>query len=195
METILSKRKSGLAGIVGPAIAFLLISISILLRPEFSLPDNALSDLGAVGSSNNLIFNTGMVLSGLFGFIFSTSLPSLSNGKIGLVGSLFLMGGTASLMLIGIFPSGTSPHMEVSIGFFLLSAIGIIVTGIDQLLERSTRSWGVFSLSIALLGISSLILLYTIPYDLGAAIPELIGSITISEFIVVFGGRLYFSES
>jgi len=48
---------AGMCGILGPIIAFGSIATSVLLHPWFSWADNALSDLGAIGTSYNRVFN------------------------------------------------------------------------------------------------------------------------------------------
>ena len=190
MENPISKKLAGTSGVLGPVIAIIFIAISISLNPWFSWPDNALSDLGAIGESYNLIYNFGLIVSGIAGILLTGRLPSITNKKIGWIGTVVFGAGMFSLILIGVFPSGTSPHVTVSWAFFLLAAIGIIIIGIDQLWNSRSRPWGVFCLSIVFLAITSVILIDTIPYDLGAAIPEAIGAISISEFSISFGGRL-----
>lgn len=122
--------------------------------------------------------------------MFTLGLPRLVSGRTGLVGAAILGTGMISLILIGTFPSGTSPHGTVSVGFYALSLVGLMVLGMDQLRERSERAWGAFILSILGLALAAVWFLSTIPYNLGAAIPEIIGAIAISEFSIVFGTRL-----
>ncbi len=190
MENPIPKRWAGAWGILGPSIAFFFIALSIQLNPWFSWPDNALSDLGAIGESYNYVYNLGMVLSGIGGALFSTGLPRLTNNKIGLAGTAVFGAGMLSLALVGVFPSGTSPHVTVSLAFFGLATLGITIVGVDQLFDENTGPWGAFSMSIVVLGVASVVLIETIPYGLGAAIPEMIGAVAISEFSICFGARL-----
>lgn len=80
--------------------------------------------------------------------------------------------------------------MSVSQGFFLFCYLGMMVTGVDQLRESSGRLWGVFILAIVGFALASVMLVRTIPYDLGAVIPETTVAIAFSEFSIVFGVRL-----
>ncbi|MEA1904667.1 MAG: DUF998 domain-containing protein [Candidatus Hadarchaeota archaeon] len=186
----ISARTAGLCGILGPLIAFGAIATSIHLHPWFSWADNALSDLGATGTSYNMVFNLGLIAAGIAGLVFMLGLPRLVSRRAGLAGVIILGAGMISLILIGVFPSGTSPHGPVSVSFYALSLVGLVVLGVDQLRERSERAWGAFILSIVGLALAAIGFCNTIPYELGAAIPEIIGAIAILEFSVVFGARL-----
>lgn len=185
-----SRKVAGLCGIISPIIAASFIAISILLHPWFSWADNALSDLGALGVQYNFIFNLGLVLSGLAGHLFAWGLPALMDRKVGLGGDVLFGFGTVLLVLTGVFPEGTSPHKTVSVAFYGLSAIAVLTIGIDQLRDKSEREWGIYLLSVIGLALVGLVLITTIPYKLGAAIPEVIGAVVISEFSMVFGARL-----
>lgn len=189
MTRMISRKTSGFCGILGPILALLFIFLSIHLHSWFSWPDNALSDLGALETSHNWIFNLGLVLSGTAGSVFSLGLLRSLDRKVGIGGAIVFGVGMFFLILIGIFPSGTSPHVSVSIAFYSLCAIGMLIVGVDQLRVKSDRIWGVFTLSVVFLAIGSLILIRTIPYELGAAIPEVIGAIAISEFSISYGAR------
>lgn len=189
MTRMISRKTSGLCGILGPILALLFIFLSIHLHSWFSWPDNALSDLGALETSHNWIFNLGLVLSGTAGSIFSLGLLRSLDRKVGVGGAIVFGVGMFFLILIGIFPSGTSPHVSVSTAFYSLCAIGMLIVGVDQLRVKSDRIWGVFTLSVVFLAIGSLILIRTIPCELGAAIPEVIGAIAISEFSISHGAR------
>lgn len=190
MTDLIPLRVSGYFGFLGPLIAVIAIIASILIHPWFEWADNALSDLGAIGTSYNIIFNLGLVLSGVSGFIFSLGIPEIVEEWLGRLGACVLVAAMFTLCLIGIFPSGTSPHMLVSISFFALFALAIFLIGIDQFLEEHTRPWGIFCISILILALTSLGLISRIPYDLGAAIPEVIGITVIAEFSIAFGYRL-----
>jgi hypothetical membrane protein len=137
-----------------------------------------------------MVFNLGLIAAGIAGLVFTLGLPRLVSRRVGLAGVAIFGAGMISLIMIGVFPSGTSPHGTVSVAFYALSLVGLVVLGVDQLRERSERAWGAFILSILGLAMAAIGFCNTIPYDLGAAIPEIIGAIAILEFSVVFGARL-----
>lgn len=186
----ISRKKSGLCGILTPVVALFFISVSILLHPWFRWADNALSDLGALDTSHSLLYNMGMVTTGIMGLLFTVNLPQLMNGKVGKAGVLIFAFGLVSLILVGVFPSGTAPHVTVSWAFFILCAVGLPIIGVDQL-TSSQWAWGAFVLSLVITGLLAVSLVNTIPYEIGAAIPEAIGALTFSEFSITFGIRLF----
>lgn len=199
-----SLRAAGFCGIVAPIIAIVFIGAAISIHPWFSFADNALSDLGAIGTSKSYVFNIGLILTGIFGLVFALGLVQFSDRKLGQIAAAIFGVGTFSLILIGIFPEGMSLHYPVSIGFFALAALGILVEGIDQLRNPSSRSWGVLIVCILILAGASTALTSTIPYDFSQelvhrtsdslsfpiAITEIIGSIVYGEFTIVFGARM-----
>jgi|Deesub1362A_J573_1020465.scaffolds.fasta_scaffold00018_213 hypothetical membrane protein len=183
-------KTSGACGILAPFIALSSISLSIYLHPWFRWADNALSDLGAIGVPYNFIFNLGLILTGILGVIFTFGLATLISRKMWILGVGFFGAGMVSLAFIGVFPEGIFLHKHVSIAFYLLSLIGMILMGADLLRVRSERVWGLFVLSIVILALTAITLLTTIPYPLGVAIPEIIGAIAFCEFSIGFGARL-----
>lgn len=189
----LTPKLSGISGILAPSIGSLMISLTILLHPDFQWADYALSDLGAVGTSYNYLFNFGLIVAAIFGILFTINLWRLRNTFLGLVGELTFFLGFLFLILIGVFPSGTAPHGVVSYGFFILCTVGLVVLGIDQLFA-SSWIWGAYVLSLVASGLSSLLLVNTIPYPLGAAIPEVIGVVAFGQFSIVYGIRLLYKR-
>lgn len=200
----ISDRKAGLSSILGPIVAVISISAAILIHPWFSFADNALSDLGAIGTSHNYVFNIGLILTGIFGLIFTLGLIRFLDRNMGKVAATIFGAGTVSLILIGIFPEGTAIHLFVSLGFFGLAALGILIVGIDQLRDQASRPWGIMILCLLILAGASIALTSTIPYDFlqglvhkpsvnfgfPIAISETIGSIVYGEFTIVFGARM-----
>jgi len=186
------KSIQGVCGILAPAVAFTSIISSILLHPWFSFPHNALSDLGAVGTPYNAIFNLGLVITGVLSLIFMPGLRTLLHGAVGKIGGVVLSAGLLSLILIGVFPEGTFPHWYVSVGFFVFSATGITLIGTDQALTRAARPWGVLVLSLVALALVSVSLIWTID-GIKPAIPETIGAFVFSEFSLIFAARLLLS--
>jgi hypothetical membrane protein len=192
VEELIPEEIAGACGLVSPFIAYGFIIIAILIHPWFSWADNALSDLGAVNTTYNSIFNLGLIIAGVLGFIFMMGTIRLADEIIGKIGITIFGAGMVSLILIGVFPSGTSPHYVVSLLFFGLTATGLVMFSIDQLWDLTEPVWGSIVLSSVILSGISVWLVYTIPYDLGAAIPEFIGTIPTMHFAIVFGARLYF---
>jgi hypothetical membrane protein len=92
--------------------------------------------------------------------------------------------GVLSLLLIGVFPEGTPLHLPASLGFFLLSSIGMLLKGIDELRER--LKFGMFTILLFCTGwVLAVIALNSFK---GVAIPELIGAIAISIWVYAYLG-------
>jgi hypothetical membrane protein len=185
-----SDRSAGACGILAPVVAFAAIASSILMHPWFRWADNALSDLGALKTPYNFVFNSGLIAAGLLFLIFLSGFQRQINRWLGRVGVIFWYASAISLVMIGVFPSGTSPHQTVSEAFYGLGLLAFITLGIDQLREREGRVWGALIMSVMVVALVSVSLLTTIPYKLGAAIPELIGAVAFSEFSIIFGAKL-----
>lgn len=192
IEELVPEEIAGLCGMVTPIVAYVFILIAIAIHPWFTWADNALSDLGAVDTAYNNIFNFGMIVSGLLGVIFALGMFREVEEKLGVLGMGIFLAGMIFLVLLGVFPSGTSPHMAISIMFFIYSGVGIILFGVDQLWDFAEPVWGIFALASVIPLLAAITIIYSIPYDLGYAIPEFLGTIPIMQFSLVFGSKLYF---
>lgn len=193
IEDIIPEEFAGACGIAAPFIAYIFIGISILINGWFRWADHALSDLGGIEASYNNVFNFGIMVAGMAGLIFAMGIFRYSESAVGGVGTLLFLLGMVSLILVGIFPLGTSPHYYVSVLFFVLCAIGMVLIGLDQIWDLSEPIWGVFILSsVGLTILNVLLLYYAIPYELGPAIPEFVGTIPIMLLSLVWGARLLY---
>ena len=67
-------RIAGLCGVLGPVLAFVFISVSVVLHPWVSWVENALSDLGALGVSFSFVYNVGLVVTGFVFVLFGVRL-------------------------------------------------------------------------------------------------------------------------
>ncbi|MEM3382544.1 MAG: DUF998 domain-containing protein [Nitrososphaerales archaeon] len=177
-------------GILTPVLALLSISISIALSPWFSWTNNALSDLGV--SSVALIFNAGLIMSGIFASFFSISLAILNRkNSIRFVGSITLFLSSLSLIGVGFFSESFGlVHFYFSVAFFTLLIISLIIFGVHFTLNMSTRLLGAFTL---LFGIISLIfwIIWAITHSSGVAIPEIINTVLASSWIVMLSIKMY----
>jgi hypothetical membrane protein len=71
--------------------------------------------------------------------------------KLESMGSSFIFIAGIFLILIGIYPSGTDPHVFVSTWFFLQADLAIIVWGLG-LIYRNARNIGYFFTAMGILG-------------------------------------------
>ncbi len=129
----------GIFGLVGPAIAYASIFLSISLTPSFDWSTGALSDLG-IGDAA-VIFNAGMVTAGALVFVFSIRLLSAMGKRLqGKAGCILIMLSSANLALTGIFTENSEPlHMVVSSLFFLLAILGSFLVGLEFIYKKEKR--------------------------------------------------------
>ncbi|MHA1505798.1 MAG: DUF998 domain-containing protein [Candidatus Asgardarchaeia archaeon] len=173
-------RKLSIFGILLPIVAFGSIGLAIYTHPWFSFTRNALSDLGAIWVPDNYIFNLGLIATGLMGIPFFFALFYYFDGPIGKLGSIVFFIAILSLISIGLFPEGTSMHYLVSVSFFMLSLVALLMMSISLMMK--SRKLGLF-LFFEMLFSAALSL---IPRWPAIAIPETIGSIGICVWVATF---------
>ncbi|MFO8110290.1 MAG: DUF998 domain-containing protein [Thermoplasmata archaeon] len=194
IEDLVPEEVGGICGMIAPVIAYIFIGIAILInRSWFSWSQNALSDLGGPEASYANVFNMGLVVTGIIGFLFAMAIFRFIESKIGVAGVSLFTASMIFFLLIGIFPEGTSFHFYIAIAFYILAIVGVTLIGVDQLIDWTEPIWGVLFISITILSLVSVWLVHSIPYDnLGLAIPEFMGSIPIMILSLVWGARLFF---
>ncbi len=122
-------------GLLSFAVSYIFIAWSVSVNPWFSLFRNALSDLGRVGLDTAYIFNTGLVLAALISLTYLPCLLAFFNSRIGhMTVGVFLVA-VFHLLLIGVFPEGTSPHGFVSYEFFVLMTVTMFLAGVSLIVE------------------------------------------------------------
>ncbi len=185
-------RFGGVSGIIGPVVTLIMVFAAVLVSPWFKWDTNALSDLGV--SEAALIFNSALIIGGVFNFFFVLGLRVyLPRTSLTSIGTVIVIGGGASLALIGIFTEDLSTvHTIVSFGFFLLLPVGLLLIGMG--------TWGGrMSLLTIATGIAALFSILALPIVLGGlevgfAVPEIIEALILSAWIVVMAARLLQSK-
>jgi len=196
-------RISGACGILTPIMAFMSISLAINSAPEFSWMENALSDLGVMPGVTSELFNYGLIISGILGFIFATSLFRLVRFEIlsrdarlgyppnrGLGGALIFSLACLALIAIGVFPENVRfLHSFASVAFFVLLIGSLLRIGVGFLQVRK-KSMAVFTLLLGVVAAVPWLLLFLVRYVSGVAIPELISAIAGGLWAAVFGFKM-----
>jgi hypothetical membrane protein len=187
-----------------PIIAFACIFLAIYSAPEFSWTENALSDLGVMPGATASLFNYGLIISGILGFIFSTSLFRImrlfevfsADGKPhiliyrGLGGALLFSVACLALIAIGVFPESVPyAHFLASVAFFVLMLGALLRFGIGFLQVRQ-KPLAAFTLLLGVVGAVPWLLLFMVRYVSGVAIPELIAAVAGSVWAMVFGYKM-----
>jgi hypothetical membrane protein len=178
---------AGLCGVIAPIISLSFIAFAIAYSPWFNWFKNALSDLG-VGEAAP-IFNSGLIIGGVLTTIFAVGLKQILKKQVlGFLGTLTLILAALSLCAIGLFPESAGRiHLYVSISFFALLAISLLIIGAALVREASQRYLGLFSILTIVIAV---IAAWAVPHE-GAAIPEIIGSLAASVWSIIFGIKLF----
>ena len=160
---------AGACGILAPIIALSCISLAILYSPgNFSITQNWLSDLGGMSyaqisrpsvtsPTTIMLFQSGLVLAGILGIIFSLGLFVDNRAPLFRLGAVCALLGAAALAGVGLFsePLGII-HTVVSFAFGILITAAMFLVG-GSLVGSSSKRLGVFSIILgvpALVGIS-----------------------------------------
>ena len=178
---------SGISGMIVPFIAFTLILLAIAYSPDFSWTENALSDLGVQEGVTAVLFNNGLIISGILAILFAIGLFTfLQENLLSRIGALVLVLDTLSLTAIGVFPENVEPlHLYASVAFFALLPVSTVLIGV-AFLRTSRTKLGFFTFATAMVAT----LVWIIPFGKGVAIPETLSGLSASTWSVVLGFKM-----
>lgn len=156
----LSSRAAGLPRVnlicfIAPMLALIAIAGAILLSPAFDWYTNALSDLGHytrvdIGPNplfRALIFNLGLILTGILMLYYLQSLVRRLDDPLPRIGMIPFGIACMFLMAIGIFSENFNPiHYYVSVGFFFSFPWTMWIFGLSWLRFPKLRWFAVLSL-------------------------------------------------
>lgn len=182
-------------GVVGPAVAATAILAATLVDPQFVWTNSALSDTGAlpdgqsitwsfVGSSPQfLVFNGGLILTGVIGMPFSGVLWARSETLFQRLGVVAFGVALVALALVGVFHLPRDPHGMVAITHYLAATVALWLYGTGSALAGRVR-WGLVTLWLGIVHLLFWLVwaaaLSSGPIP-GLAIPETVGA-------AIFGG-------
>ena len=132
-------------------MAFGCILLSITFAPNFSWTDSALSDLGVMPNPTAILFNSGLIISGILAMVFASGLFSILKGKsTGRAGTLLFLLDCLALTAIGVFPENTRPmHFYASVAFFALFPLSmLLITAYFVLASRNRMAVFTFLVSV-----------------------------------------------
>lgn len=183
-------RISGLCGIAAPIFGFSSILIAISYSPWFRWTENALSDLGVDGFSA-VMFNSGLIFSGFLLIVFSVGLTHLlTEGLLSRIGHGLFSLAAVDLCLIGIFSENFGViHFYVSITFFTLLPLSLILMGARLVKASSYKKLGFIALLSSVLAIG----IWLLPWR-GVAVPEFVSALMGSAWCVAAGFHLIKKE-
>ena len=180
-------RVSGACGIASPVVGLTVILVAISNSPWFSWTENDISVLGVEGSTTAL-FNWGLILTGLLSLVFAIGLrTNFVSGRMGRLGINSLLLGSVAISATGILPRSIDvPHDIVSIGFYLLTTLALVLVGVAAIAASKIRG-GVLSITAGVLVLA----LLKAPWPwTGGAIEQLLACLPWSLWIIAFAVRL-----
>ncbi|MGY5870869.1 MAG: DUF998 domain-containing protein [Candidatus Thorarchaeota archaeon] len=172
--------KENQIGFLAPLIAMLCIAIATSILPNFDWSSNPLSDLGSwfrtdLGNLQILsaiLFNGGLIVTGLLMAYFTVWLIKQSNDLPTKIGLLLFVGTSLFLAGVGVFSEDfPKPHLWTALPFFFSIPIALGVVGLVWLRFSEMRVIGVVSILFSLLSI----LIIVQPWiDLSIAVFEIV---------------------
>jgi hypothetical membrane protein len=180
-------KTSGISGIIAPPIAFTLILLAIAYSPNFSWTENALSDLGVQERVTAVLFNTGLIISGVLAILFAIGLFTfLQENILGRIGASVFVLDAFALTAIGVFPENVELiHFYASVTFFALFPLSMFFLT-AAFLRTSKMKLGFFTFLAAVVAA----MVWTIPFGKGVAIPETLSILSASAWSIVLGFRM-----
>ncbi len=184
-------RISGACGIAAPIIAFACILLAIAYYSPFSWTDNALSDLGVQEGFTPVLFNYGLVVSGLLALLFALGIYVFLGARIsGKVGALLFALATLALTAIGVFNENYTPmHWYASVAFFMLFPISMLLLTVAFSVLGQLRM-GLFTFLTAAIAAAPWVIYFTVRYVENVAIPETISALAASAWAIVAGFKM-----
>lgn len=179
-----TKRWEFYLGLVAPVFSLVFVFLSTVISSGFSWTNNYLSDIGGgkFGPISQDLFNYTLIIGGILLILFTIFLIINVRGKGALFASSFIiLIASISFTLIGIFTEGSPLHYYVSMGFFLLMPVGIIVASLYY--YKKNNIFMAFSIFLALI---SILVILELPLGMGKAIPEYVEATLLSIWIILF---------
>jgi hypothetical membrane protein len=184
-------RMSGVCGVFAPVLAFAFILSAVASYPQFSWVDNALSDLGVVSGVTSVLFNSGLIVGGVLCFVFATGLfVFLGKRAVNRIGAFVLVLVSLALVGIGVFPESVPPvHYFVSVAFFVLLPVSMLFVVAGFWLAGHVRMT-VFTFLVAVVAAAPWVVLFSVRYVSGVAIPEFVSGLAGAVWVMVLSGKM-----
>jgi hypothetical membrane protein len=191
-RNVVYQRLGVASGIVAPIVGFACILAAIASYPQFSWANNALSDLGVISGTTGVIFNFGLIATGLLTFNFAAFglFTYLGKSWVGKIGAAVFAAASLALIAIGVFNENFSPtHYIVSAAFFVLMPISLFILTFTFWFSHH-RGLAGFTVLIGATAALPWILEFTLNYVPNVAVPEAISGLAISAWAIVLGRKM-----
>jgi len=188
-----------MCGFLFPIVLLLFYMLAISFSPHFDFTENWFSDLGGIIPSSTLyirpqattpfvalIYNIGLVISGILGLVFAYGLRKSILVPSGRLGALFFSFGSLSLLSAGIIPISFGIfHSIICKSFFVLMPLSILFIGIT-ILNSHQRLLGYFTI---ILGLGSL--LFGDVLIIYRAMSEVIALFSLTVFNIIYAMKIW----
>jgi len=190
-KTISWLKISGTCGIITPSVAFSCILLAIAYAPHFSWTDDALSDLGVMPNPTSVLFNLGLIVSGILAIVFAFGLLIFFNKTVsGRIGAIMFVLDCLALICIGIFPENAKPmHVYASVAFFAIFPLAALLMTAAFVFSSKHRM-ALFTFAIAVFAAVVWVAEFLVNYVPGVAIPETLSALAACLWVVVLSFKM-----
>lgn len=175
---------------LGPLVILIAFWRAISAAEWFSWKDNYLSDLG-VASGSEIPFNGGLILGGIFLLVLLWGVHAYLPERSAVRWALTVLSAAAiALMCVGIFDEDAGRiHFIVSVCFFVLASIGVLLLGRAERKHGSKKRGAVNVVMGAIIALS-----WAFPWPgSGGALPEMAGALCLMAVSCMYGATLVMS--
>jgi hypothetical membrane protein len=165
--------------------------LAVAFYPPFSWTESALSDLGVQAEPTSILFNCGLVASGLLSLVFGVGLFGLRDSRVSSkVGIFLFVVAVCALIAIGVFNENYRPiHWYVSVVFFTVFPSSMFLLVVAFLALGKLRI-GLFTFLVAMFAATPWTAYFAVRYVEGVAIPETISALAASVWAMVLGFKM-----
>ena len=185
------RRITGVCGIISQLVGLTALFVAAISNsPWFNWTENHISALGVEGSAKTL-FNSGLILAGIFSLIFAIGLGRcLLSGRLGQLTVVSLILGSIAVFDMGVFPRTFDfMHGASTAAFFVCNTLALLFIGVVAI-TASQMTWGLLSITAGVLVAAILLVLGPLS---GGAIAQLLSCLPWSLWMIAFGIMLLVS--
>ena len=156
----------------------------------FSWTEDHISALGVEGSAK-ILFNSGLILAGLFSLIFAIGLGRcLLSGRLGQLAMVSFILGSVAVFDMGVFPRTFDfMHAASTAAFFVFITLALLLIGVAAI-TASQMIWGLLSITAGILMAGIQLVLGPLS---GGAIAQLLSYLSWSLWTIALGIMLLVS--
>lgn len=172
-------------GIAAPLVSLGAILLATVVSSEFSWAGSALSELGRPEVATAPLFNGGLLLGGALALPFVAHVAIDSDHLLTRLGAVTFGLAGVSMMLVGLFPMGTTYHFPAALSLYVFVTYGLFLYGSGRALAGTVKT-GLVAIWLGVLHVTSWIA-WGAGFRIGPglAIPETIGAAIFVAWVVL----------